>query len=225
MANPAGDFSVIVREDGISQWAYRTKPLFSYDGDTKLLDIKGIGIDARFRVALITRFFMPVDAAIRAQPGLGSILTTVGGATLYQRDRASTSDEGHDFREDHGTPALGRYLGTTTCDAECTKSWPPYAAPADAQPSGYWEIAHRPDGTRQWMYKGFALYTYAADKPGETRGNQQYELAPVRTPGDAPGAAHGAAAAIPAADVHEEDPVLPKAGAGISALFWHAVVP
>jgi predicted lipoprotein with Yx(FWY)xxD motif len=226
IAVAAGDFALISRDDGIAQWAYRGKPLYTFDGDTKPLDVNGIDIDPRFQVALFRRFFMPADATIRRIIPLGAILTTARGATLYQRDRALTSEEGHDFREDHGPPALGRSFGTATCDANCATTWRPYAAPPDAVPSGFWDIAARPDGTRQWVYKGFALYTYAADKPGEINGNEIYDLAQVRDTAKA-GGGDGGGDTAGAASVEEKlgRGIPPKIGTGVGALFWHAVVP
>jgi hypothetical protein len=80
----------------------------------------------------------------------------------------------------------------------------------------------RPEGTRQWVYRGYALYTYAGDGPGETRGNDIYELGRVgeRT---ASSVLPAAATAAPAQAV----PVDPATatGAGVGAMFWHAVVP
>jgi predicted lipoprotein with Yx(FWY)xxD motif len=204
IANAVGDFSVIARDDGIAQWAYRGKPLYKFDANQKPGDVNGVGFDRRFRVALVVRYFMPRDATIRRSTELGDIIATAGGATLYQRDRVLTDDEGHGFRADHGAPALGRSFGTASCDNRCAKTWRPYIAPADARPSGYWDVATRPDGTRQWVYKGFALYTYAADKPGDTSGNEIHDLAQIG-----------------------EDPIVPAGvtGAGVGAMFWHAVVP
>jgi predicted lipoprotein with Yx(FWY)xxD motif len=213
IANAAGDFSVIARADGITQWSFRGKPLYKFDGDQQPGDTNGIGVDSRFRAALIVRFFMPSGATIRRTIELGNILVTRGGATLYQRDRVTT-EELHQFRTDHGSPALGRLLGTSTCDSECTKTWRPFAAPAKALPSGYWDVLRRGDGTRQWAFKGFALYTYAADKPGDLKGNRVYTLETVGG-----NAKHEAAAA---ADLRATEDV---AGAGVGAMFWHAVVP
>lgn len=219
IANPAGDFSVIARNTGITQWTYRGRPLYRFDGDQRPGDANGIGVDARFQVALIVRYFMPKDATIRRYVELGDILTTASGATLYERDLGAT-DESLTFRENHGWPALGRSFGTATCDEDCAKSWPPFVAPVDALPCGYWDIVIRPDGTRQWMYKGYALYTHAAEKPAQISGNQLYELGTVseREPGaTGAGATAHAPAFVPAGgDV---------AGIGVPAMFWHAVVP
>jgi predicted lipoprotein with Yx(FWY)xxD motif len=222
MALAAGHFSVISRGDGIDQWAYLGKPLYAFDGDTKPLDANGIGIDARFRPALVERFFMPSDAAIRPIAPLGDILTTTQGATLYQRDRALTDGEGHNFREDHGSPAVGRALGTTTCDQKCAMTWRPFVAPTDALPSGFWDVVVRPDGTRQWAYKGFALYTYTGDKAGDINGNERYDLVHVR---DAPTMPDDGGQGLTASDEREILMIPSPTGTGIGALFWHAVIP
>jgi len=220
IANAVGNFSVIARDDGIAQWTYRGKPLYKFAADQKPGDVNGIGVDARFAVSLIVRFFMPDDVTIRRTIELGDILATRRGATLYQRDRV-TMAERHQFRTDHGSPALGRWFGTSTCDENCTKTWPPFTAPVDALPSGYWDVLTRSDGTRQWAYKGFALYTYAPDKPGDISGNAIYSLAQIRG-----NEASAAPNRLAAADVDPNDFVGGAApGRGVSAMFWHAVVP
>ena len=169
---------------------------------------------------------MPAGARIRQSTELGKILATTAGGTLYQRDRVN-SDEGHDVRGDRGPAALGRAYGTATCEADCARQRPPFVAPADSLPSGYWEIVTRPEGTRQWAYKGFALYAYAQEKPGEIRGTEAYELAQVGDDAAAALAATGRRA--PGAPSAAVDPRLPfgasVAGVGVSALYWHVVVP
>jgi predicted lipoprotein with Yx(FWY)xxD motif len=210
MANASDEFSAVARTDGITQWTFRNQPLYRFDGDRNPGDVNGSGLDEEVGVALIVRFFMPPDATLHRTLELGNILATRGGATLYQRDRVAAGAELHPFRTDHGSPALGRSLGTAACDASCANAWPPFAAPADALPSGFWDVVTRSDGRRQWAYKGFALYTYTGDKPGEFNGNGIYALDPI---GDA---ATRAASPVP---------VSAAPGIGIGAMFWHAVVP
>lgn len=44
VANPAlagGDFSIVKRDDGASQWAYKGKPLYFFAGDAKAGDASG----------------------------------------------------------------------------------------------------------------------------------------------------------------------------------------
>lgn len=230
MANPAGDFTVIPRQDGITQWAFRGRPLYLFDGDRKPGEARGIALDDHFGVALIRRYFMPADATIRWITGLGNVLVTRSGATLYERDRVQPGEDNHDFHSDHGPPALGRFYGTSTCDASCVRTWPSYAAPPDAVASGYWDVLTRSDGTKQWAYKGFAQYRYSADAPGEARGNQRYELVRIDDVGpkeDTAGAAH------PPLQLSARDEAAyvkfvahgNASGIGVGALFWHAVAP
>ena len=44
VANPAlagGDFTIVKRDDGVSQWAYKGKPLYFFAGDAKAGDVNG----------------------------------------------------------------------------------------------------------------------------------------------------------------------------------------
>jgi len=230
IASPAGDFTVIVRSDGITQWAYRGHPLYLFDGDRKPGEVRGVGVDDRFHVALIRRYFMPADATIRPITGLGNVLVTRSGATLYERDRVQPGEDNHDFHSDHGPPALGRLYGTSTCDASCAKTWPSYAAPANAVGSGYWDVLTRPDGKKQWAYKGFALYSYSGDAPGEAKGNQRYELVRIDDVRARAGTADETRAPLQLS-ARDEAAYMKftsgdnAAGIGVGALFWHAVVP
>jgi predicted lipoprotein with Yx(FWY)xxD motif len=230
IASPAGDFTVIARPDGITQWAFRSHPLYLFEADRKPGEVRGIGVDAHFHVALMRRYFMPAGAAIRPITGLGNALVTRGGATLYERDRVQPGEDNHDFHDEHGPPALGRWYGTSTCDASCAKTWPPYAAPTDAVASGYWDVLTRADGVKQWAYKGFALYRYSGDAPGEARGHRQYELVRIDAVGPAEQGAGTSATPFQLSARDEAAYVRFAAkgnasGIGVGALFWHAVVP
>lgn len=46
----------------------------------------------------------------------------------------------------------------------CAQEWLPVLAQADAKPVENWTIVSRPDGSKQWAYKGYALYTSILDK-------------------------------------------------------------
>lgn len=63
------------------------------------------------------------------------------------------------------------------CVAGCLETWKPVLAPENGQGSGFWEVAIRPDGAKQWAYKGAPLYTYAGDKqPGDDRGDNRHDV-------------------------------------------------
>lgn len=62
--------------------------------------------------------------------------------------------------------------GVSNCNDKCAVAWPPLAAPADAKAMGNFTVITRADGTKQWAYKGMALYTWMKDvKPGDTSGD------------------------------------------------------
>jgi hypothetical protein len=73
---------------------------------------------------------------------------------------------------------VGRDIGTDArCSRDCEK-WHPFLAPAGAQSQGFWTVADRADGTKQWTYQGEALWTYDGDKkPGDMNGNDDFEFA------------------------------------------------
>ena len=69
-----------------------------------------------------------------------------------------------------------RAIGIEGCDAQCLTKWHPLHALAGARPSGEWTLYTRVDGSRQWAYRGFALYTFTGDEnPGDMRSNEAFE--------------------------------------------------
>jgi predicted lipoprotein with Yx(FWY)xxD motif len=209
VANGTGDFTPIVRADGITQWAYKGRPLYTFTGDIEPLDANGIDVDETMHAALVSRHFMPPGIKIQQSLANGKILTDAAGMTIYRRDAFRQEVGIHGLA--HGIislPAFGRMIGTRGCDAGCLRDWRPVKAPADATPSGYWDVAARDDGTKQWVYKGYALYTYGGDKaPGDMNGNDIYDYL-----------IHDQVNKLP-----DIPPGLQQVGAG--ALYWAFVAP
>ena len=179
MAVPVGEFSIVRGLDGSPQWAFRDEPLFRFDGDYAPGDANGIGADRRMTVARVNRHFMPPSVQISKTPGRDYILTTDEGMSLYERHQydywwgGRTSHQG--FRTAYQN---GKALGLKGCDDLCLKEWRPFEAPEDARPSGgYWEVATRSDGSKQWVYRGHVLYTYVNDrKPGDVNGSNLTDI-------------------------------------------------
>jgi predicted lipoprotein with Yx(FWY)xxD motif len=178
IAKPVGDFTVVDRGDGMFQWAYKGHPLYSYTGDVEPGDVNGNGQGGKWHVAVVQRNFMPEHITIGRNNYGASTLLDANGMTLYVRDRVVGTNTGHNLRMgSRGLPVVGKILGTKACDAECTKTWKPLVASADAQAAGYWDVATRDDGTRQWVYRGFAVYSYTGDKkPGDMLGNDTVDI-------------------------------------------------
>jgi len=49
-AHAEGDFSVIMRDDGDHQWAYKGKPLYRWKGDVKAGDVTGDAVNGVWHV-------------------------------------------------------------------------------------------------------------------------------------------------------------------------------
>ena len=50
-AQPMGGYSVVTRDDGARQWAYKGKPLYYWVKDTKPGDRTGDGVNGAWRIA------------------------------------------------------------------------------------------------------------------------------------------------------------------------------
>jgi len=82
----------------------------------------------------------------------GKILTDVKGMTLYTFDKDTD--------------------GVSNCNDECAVKWPPLLAGADAKAKKEYTIITRADGSKQWAFEGYALYTWFKDKkPGDMTGD------------------------------------------------------
>ncbi|MBY0508700.1 MAG: hypothetical protein K2P94_00980 [Rhodospirillaceae bacterium] len=177
LAKPVGDWTISEREDGTRQWTYKSRGVYTFNGDERSGDAHGVLFDPRWQAATVRRYFVPPQVQLRKS---GSVLTftTANGLTLYARDKyvyAPGSFHANDGSLSNIT--TGRDIGIGGCDGACDAEWVPFKAAADAQPSGYWSILTRPDGTRQWAYQGYALYTNTKDKkPGEMYGRDVFNF-------------------------------------------------
>ncbi len=186
MAAPAlaigwGEFSIFERIDGSRQWAYRDQPLFRYKGDLLPGDAHGRDKHDQLRLALLKENFTPEGVKVAAQTGYGDILT-LHDQTLYFGSAFEKYWGGRNLRGSFEIAYFkGKRLGGDACLSDkCLSIWKPFVASADATARGFWEVITRHDGTRQWAYKGFALYTNSEDKSaGQMRGHSLYDIADV----------------------------------------------
>jgi len=50
-AHASGDWTVVARDDGSKQWAYKGKPLYTWVKDAKPGDVTGDGVNNVWRIA------------------------------------------------------------------------------------------------------------------------------------------------------------------------------
>ncbi len=171
---PVGEFSIIELDNGIRQWAYRKQPLFSYKRDINAADLNGRDAARGMGPAIAVQYFMPADVAIAMDRPGGRLTQSSTGKALYARDRIDWTQIRMPTR---GLPVVGQSIGIAGCNADCEREWAPFLAPLSAQPSGYWNLIARPDGSKQWAYRGFALYTYTNEAPGIVHHSELYDAA------------------------------------------------
>jgi len=107
-------------------------------------------------LASVTAAAAPADApsgVVLQQRGYGWVLTDEKGMSIYVTVRDQQPSK-------------------STCTASCAETWPPVAAPGDAQGHGEWSIVTRDDGSKQWAFEGHPLYRYSNDQsPGDSYGD------------------------------------------------------
>lgn len=179
LVTPKGDFSVIDRDDGIRQWAYRGMALYSYSRDLAPGYANGIKANGEWSVAKIAKYYMPSGVSLEETQALGKVLATSDGQTLYRRDgHILQTAGGHGTRRGRPPrPAVGRDIGSEPqCVIECDK-WRPFLSLKKERPRGFWDTLIRDDGTRQWVYQGYALWTYDGDtSPGDMNGHDEWTI-------------------------------------------------
>ncbi len=143
-AKSQGPWTVIKRDDGSLQWAYKDFPLYHYAGDNMVGGAFGDGVGTVWRTAF-QQIAVPGEAKI-GPTVLGQVLQDVKGLTLYTTD--------------------GK------CTEECLNTWKPLAAPWLSNAFGDWTVVSGENGFRQWAFKGKPLYRYVDDiSAGELKGN------------------------------------------------------
>ena len=93
---------------------------------------------------------------------------TVGGATAFVTSGSMTL---YLFGADTANKS------NCTTSNGCTAVWPPYTAPAGTVAPAGFSLTTRSDGTLQWTYAGWPLYTYIGDKAvGDNHGDKLTEF-------------------------------------------------
>jgi predicted lipoprotein with Yx(FWY)xxD motif len=184
---PFGDWTLVERQDGKPQWAYKGRPLYRYRWEAKPRWAEAH--NEVWRYATVANF-PPVGAGRRGYtPGTSDakvVLPPVpggvgGGPTKFGIVLVDTKQM-----------TLYSNGPAASCTGSCLDTWIPLTAPQAASTVGDFTIANRPDGIRQWVFQGKALYRFALDtKPGDANGaGDQWKplVIPAATPATAPAA-------------------------------------
>jgi len=158
-AKASGDFTIIGRKDGVKQWAYQGKPLYRYSGK----DPVGEPLGQRFQLKEEPAWADPASTVYSPKQGWRRASFTPEKTTVMPPDvelAALAIANGFAFVQ----TSTQRTVYTAPVSRKLSRDWQPLRASALALPVGDFSIVKRSDdGSRQWTYKGEALYTFAGD--------------------------------------------------------------
>ncbi|MCU1776024.1 COG4315 family predicted lipoprotein [Pseudomonas sp. 14P_5.3_Bac1] len=113
--------------------------------------LKKLSLAAAVLIACAASMAFAAPAKV-ADSAKGKVLVDSQGMTLYT------------FAKDSA--------GKSACNGQCLANWPAFTAQAAAKEADGYSVITRDDGSRQWAYKGQALYTWVKDsKPGDITGD------------------------------------------------------
>lgn len=169
----SGQFTIISRDDGEAQWAFKGLPIYKFNTDADAGDVNGEGINNVWFVARPDPFkTAQVDASAKGEIFVGdfSLFETdgSGGISISRVDKTGFSL--YTFENDRNDTD-GDGLGDSDCNAGCAEIWPPLFAEPGSTATGNYSIINRDDGSSQWAFQGLPLYFFASDSAaGDTNG-------------------------------------------------------
>ncbi|NTS77224.1 hypothetical protein HR060_10150 [Catenovulum sp. SM1970] len=169
-AEATSDMTIIVRDDGTQQWAYRGQALYTFQSDSSQGDISGDAVDGIWHLARP----MPIRITdVNGQSTLVSNYTTysytVAGDEQTQVRLAQDGFTLYTFDIDP--------IGESVCEGDCINAWPPILAEAGALASEPYSIIELNNGMNQWAYQGKALYLFIGDQQaGDTTGHRVNDI-------------------------------------------------
>ena len=211
LAANVGNFTLVSRNDGTKQWAYNKKPLYRFKDDKLPGDVFGARADKRWSIVALADDFRPAKVTVESREGYGATLA-VNGMTLYTGIAYEKRWGGRNLRDNYRNAYYrGKKLAGNTCvTQQCLATWKPFLAGPQDTSNGFWEVIDRPDGIRQWAYKGYALYTFTGDKQrGDMTGNDVYDIADYNDTSE---------------DNYKRTALLVEVN-GVSSVYWHIAKP
>lgn len=147
-AKPVGNWTILERNDGKKQWAYKGRALYTSfldrgPGDTWGATKHTGETDGHFsfRKPVGPEPLLPAQFSV-GEMWTGVMLTTAKGWSVYTYDKDTSTK--------------------SNCNETCLKTWSPVLAPQSAVIRGDWSVIDR-GGAKQWTYRGKPLYRRLTD--------------------------------------------------------------
>ena len=158
--------TIITRDTGEAQWAYKGRPLYHFSGDTAQGDINGDGLNDVWHLSRP----MPLTTAI-----INDVSTYVGNETISSvtdsagvLEAARLNKEGFTLYTFDNDP-----IDDSVCAGSCINAWPPLLADEGSMAMAPLSLITATNGNVQWAYKGKPLYFFANDSAaGDVNGDE-----------------------------------------------------
>ena len=178
LSQPRGEWTLVTRNDGTRQWAFRGKPLYTFNADRKAGDTKGNNLPGVEVAVTYSAPRPPSFVTVQTTP-VGDVYADEKGMTLYAF--ICPGESGREC-DDAGEKTNWWFVVCGNTPEKCAAQWRPVFAKENAKPAGNsWSIVTMPlpwspvratqdskePGAKVWAYKGRPLFTYAhEDRPG-----------------------------------------------------------
>ncbi len=177
-ARPMGDWTLVERENGNKQWAYKQKPLYRFARETRLNEVVDAVVAESQRDNLVEQSFIedrPAELPLLPPNGWHIArfqLDLEKPIDINIKDIPAISITGLVNKNDM---TIYAYAGNGSVPLEqsgdCQRQWQPVAAAALSNAIGEFVPVTHESGDRQWSYQGDLLFTCGSDfEPGEVNG-------------------------------------------------------
>jgi predicted lipoprotein with Yx(FWY)xxD motif len=183
LARAQGDWSFVELGQGIRQWAYQGKPLYTYSLDQHSVGLAGTEVSGWHAVVLKPLPPPPSWVTVQDTP-VGPVMADAQGNALYMYNCVEPAEGDLPCDNPDTTQVYRLWMCGYNDPKRCLKTWPPVQAPLDAKPSGHtWGVmwinslsGHRttegqPNAMHVWTYRRRPIYTFAGDSPGHIKGD------------------------------------------------------
>ena len=189
-----GGWTTIERSTGINQWAFRGKPLYTYNDDPDERSFMGADVPGWHNVYTQREPFPPDEFTVQDSDFGGQALADSNGKTVYVYNCIEDTFAQLSCNHPGATQAYRMAICGKGDPELCRKTFPYVPAAADASAAsslwtvmpidpdtGYIADPGQEDAMNVWAYRGSPVYTHAGDKaPGEANGHGYGEFSGTR---------------------------------------------
>jgi len=159
-AQAQAPLTIVELSDGLSQWAYKGKPLYFFVGDKTAGANNGDEVNDVWHTASL-------EPAIQRSNDNGQFLTATGMVDVLVAEEGSNSEFSVVNKNMDGFALYTFDLdssNTSNCSGDCLVNWPAFV-PGEADVAiGDFSIITREDGHQQWAYQEMPLYFFIGDE-------------------------------------------------------------